>query len=124
MSNWNESYIEDLVKRFELKKEFLLTELTPACNMFQVSQFLDDWQSFARGAGISEADIKAILYDGRDENDRRYKTLYKWHQINPYKATYSALIQILVTIKRVDLAQEVCKIQDSYFQGKEGITSI
>ena len=92
--------------------------------MFQVSQFLDDWQSFARGAGISEADIKAILYDGRDENDRRYKTLYKWHQINPYKATYSALIQILVTIKRVDLAQEVCKIQDSYFQGKEGITSI
>ena len=95
-------------------------ELTQAPNiMLQVSQLLDDWRSFARGAGLSEADITAIQCDGDNENDRRYSVLEKWHQINPYRATYKALIEILVAIKRVDLAQEVCKLQDNYYQGKE-----
>ena len=84
-----------------------------------MSQFLDDWKSFARGAGLTKADITAIQRDGDDENDRRYNVLEKWLQINPYGATYRALIEILVTIKRVDLAQEVCKLRDNYCQEKQ-----
>ena len=96
-------------------------ELTQAHNiMLQVSQLLDDWKSFARGAGLSEADITAIQHDEYNEEGRRYKTLQKWHQINPYRATYKTLIEILVTIKRVDLAQEVRKLQDNYYQ-EEGM---
>ena len=122
--NCDDSKTEELIKRFKLKEKFLGAELNQT-HMLKVSQTLSEWTIFGRRAGLNTAEITAIKHDEGSEVDRRYRVLEKWHQQNPLRATYRNLIKILVSIKRGDIACQVCKFQEDKFYypetNREGI---
>ena len=102
--------IDDISNHFKLKDETLNGELNRPEEILKLSFYLDDWRSVGRAAGLSRADISAIQEDGHSESDKRFRVLDKWHQINTDSATYKEFINILLTIKRNDIVQEVCKL--------------
>ena len=88
--------------------------------MLDVSLKLVDWRKFGRAADLKTAEIEGIQQDGRSEDDRRYKTIEMWHRTKASKATYRALIEILLSIKMVDIAEQVCGMQQCEGEESEG----
>ena len=110
---------EGLVKHYKLADEFLDAELTQK-HMLDISLKLADWKKFGRAADLNTAEIEGIQQDGRNEDDRRYKTIEMWHRIKASTATYRALIEILLPIKMVDIVEHVCKMQKREGEESEG----
>ncbi len=101
--------IGDLVRHLMLKEEFLATEVTKD-DMLLLSRILDDWRTFGRTAGLSEADIVAIQNDGVNEEDRRFKTFEAWHNSCVFFAHYHKLFEILFKMTRFDIILKVCNV--------------
>ena len=103
--------IDDLVTCYELNEEFLGAELSCQEHMLDISIRLVDWKKFGRAASLTTAEIEGIQQDGSNEDDRRYKAIEIWHRMKASDATYGALIEILLKIKMVDIAEHVCGLQ-------------
>lgn len=106
------------MEKFQLKEEQLLREITQQ-HRLDLSLFaLDDWKKFARKTNLTTAEIQAIGQDGTSEEDRRYKTLEKWHQRSPETATYKQLIDIFLSMQEGSTAIEICRLLIPKKEGK------
>ena len=74
-----------------------------------MSRFLD-WRGVAPYLGLTESEVDGVDSDGRDEQDKRLKTLQKWKRRLCFRATYKSLIQALLDSGRADHAEEVCRL--------------
>ena len=99
----------DLRVKYCLNQTSLDSQVTTD-HLLDVSMLLSYWKPFARAAGLTHPEIVAIDRDNHTEHDRRYEALYLWHQKNAYHATYSELVRIMLTIKKADIAQKVCRL--------------
>ena len=100
--------LEDCMKHFDLTAEVLDAKCSIK-HIADVSGFLD-WKGVARHLKLTDSDMNAVDSDGRDEADKRHKTLEKWMSKFAFKATYKSLIQALLDSGRGDHAEEVCKL--------------
>ena len=98
----------DCIEHFDLPAEVLDAKCSDE-HILDVSRFLD-WKGVARYLKLSDSEVGAVDSDGRDEQDKRRKTLEKWMSKFAFKATYRNLIQALLDSGRGDHAEEVCKL--------------
>ena len=75
-----------------------------------ISLFLTNWQSIAPHLGLTEKDEEDLEQDVKKAQDRRYKALQTWKAKNLFKATYRALVDVLLKIGRADFAEKVCRL--------------
>ena len=75
-----------------------------------ISLFLTNWQSIAPHLGLTETDEEDVEQDGKKAQDRRYKALRTWKAKYSFKATYKALVDVLLKIGRADFAEKVCTL--------------
>ena len=100
--------LNECIQRFDLADEVLDAECSNK-HIADVSRFLD-WRGVAQYLKLTDSDVNAVDSDGRDEQDKRHKTLEKWKSKFAFKATYRNLIQALLDSGRGDHAEEVCEL--------------
>ena len=100
--------LDDCIEHFDLAAEVLDAKCSDE-HILDVSRFLD-WRGVARYLKLSDSEVGAVDSDGRDEQDKRRKTLQNWKSKFAFKATYRNLIQALLDSGRADHAEEVCKL--------------
>ena len=72
----------------------------------ELSCHLSQWKLIARKVGLTDDEVAAI--DAKPEIEKRVSFLETWKQKFATKATYRALIESLLGIKRVEDARGVC----------------
>ena len=97
--------LDDCIEHFDLAAEVLDAKCSDE-HILDVSRFLD-WKGVA---AYLKLDVDAVESDGRDEADKRRKTLQNWKNKFAFKATYRNLIQALLDSGRGDHAEEVCEL--------------
>ena len=100
--------LDDCIEHFDLTAEDLDAKCSDE-HILDVSRFLD-WKGVARYLKLTDSEVGAVDSDGKDEQDKRHKTLQKWMNKFAFKATYRNLIQALLYSGRADHAEEVCKL--------------
>ena len=68
--------IDDCIKHFDLTAEVLDAKCSNK-HIADVSRFLD-WKGVAQYLKLTDSDVNAVDSDGRDEADKRRKTLENW----------------------------------------------
>lgn len=101
--------LDDCIEQFGLDDEVLGTECSEE-HILAVSSFLDDWKGVARHLELTDSEVEEVDSDGKDEADKRHKTLKKWKSKFAFKATYKKLIQALLDSGKGDHAAKVCKL--------------
>ena len=100
--------LDDCIEQFGLDDEVLGTECSEE-HILAVSSFLD-WKGVSPHLELTDSEVEAVDSDGKDEADKRHKTLKKWKSKFAFKATYRNLIQALLDSGRANHAAEVCKL--------------
>ena len=100
--------LDECIQRFDLAAKDLDAECSDE-HILNVSRFLD-WRGVAPHLNLTDSEVDAVGSDGKDEQDKRRKTLQKWKSKFSFKATYKDLIQALLDSGRADHAKEVCKL--------------
>ena len=100
--------LDDCIEHFDLTAEVLDAKCSDK-HILAVSSFLD-WRGVAPYLNLTDSEVDAVDSDGKDELDKRHKTLQKWRSKFAFKATYKNLIQALLDSSRGDHAEEVCKL--------------
>ena len=100
--------LEELTERFKLPSDVLKNEVS-VDDIKKISTFLESWKLIAPCLGLSEGDIEAIDRNGKSEEEKRLLMLQRWKQAFIFKATYKKLVNALLSIKRADLALNVCQ---------------
>ena len=79
-------------------------------HMVTISEDLDDWRRVAPWLKLSEAAVVEIEQDGKNEPQKRLKTLQMWRGRLGYFATYRMLVDVFLRVGRADQAERVCKL--------------
>ena len=88
-------------------------ELNKPCSdehITSISLFLGNWQTVAPLLGLTEADKEDIEEEGKNTQDKRYKTLRRWKDKNLFKGTYEVLVDVFLKLGKADLAEKVCRL--------------
>ena len=88
-------------------------ELNKPCSdehITSISLFLANWQTVALLLGLSETDKEVLKEEGKNTQDRRYKTLRNWKNKDLFKATYRVVVDVFLKLSRADLAEKVCRL--------------
>ena len=101
--------LEELTEQYKIPSDVLENEVS-IDDIRKISTFLKSWKLVAPYLGLSEGDIEAIGRDGTSEEEKRLLMLQRWKQALIFKATYKKLVNTLLSIKRADLAVNVCQI--------------
>jgi hypothetical protein len=99
--------LEDLTERYQIPSGVLENEVS-IDDIKKISTFLESWKLVAPYLGLSKGDIEAIDRDGNFEEEKRLLMLQRWKQALVFKATYKKLVNALLSVKRADLAVNVC----------------
>ena len=100
---------EELISRVGISAD----ELQKPCSdehITTISLFLTSWQTVAPHLGFTEIDEEDVEQEGKNTQDKRYKTLQKWKAKNLFKATYRVLVDVFLKLGRADHAEKVCRL--------------
>ena len=104
-----ETDLGDLVRHCDIQSSSLDEEVTNAY-FFEISRYLSEWKLIASKAGLTDDEVAAIEEDNSKAERKRISFLETWKQKFAMKATYRALIESLLRIKRVEDARGVCQV--------------
>ena len=76
----------------------------------EIALFLTAWRKVATYLGLSESDLDDVGQEGKDEQEKRIKALQKWKGKFGFKATYRKLVEILLSLAKADVAENVCHL--------------
>ena len=95
----------------ELGMTHLQLEVTCTRQHLQdIALFLKSWRTVAPYLGLSTAEVEEIERDGKEEKERRLKTLESWKSKFAFKATYMVLIETFLKIGQASQAEQVCHV--------------
>lgn len=101
----------------KIAKEIGLNEpdavLSRACDddlLPSIACYLHIWRELAPFLGLSEVDVSDVERDYGSEAERRVGILRKWKAGNGRRATYEDLVKGLLSVGRVDYAENVCSL--------------
>ena len=115
--------LEELTERYKIPSDVLDIEIS-IDDIRKISTFLESWKLVAPYLGLSEGDIQAVNRDGTSEEEKRLLMLQRWKQALIFKATYKKLVDALLSIKRADLAANVCQTAVSSSSGNSQPTTV
>ena len=75
-----------------------------------IAIFLTSWQKVSTYLGLSENDLDDVEQEGKDEQDKRLKSLQKWKGKFGFTATYRKLVEVLLSFTMTDVAEKVCRL--------------
>ena len=99
--------LEDCIEQFGIPVELLDTAVGDE-HIREVSRFFQ-WRRVAPYLKLDDSEVEAVDFDGKNEEEKRLKSLQKWKRKFAFKATYKRLIEALLESGRADHAEEVCK---------------
>ena len=98
------------MRRTGVNSTQLNLEIT-AHDLHSLAECFDNVEDYLDRLSLNEGqqtDIKDIAYQ-RSTKTAMVKALKLWHQPNPFAATVQALLEILLDLKRGDVAVKVCQ---------------
>ena len=87
-----------------------LNECISDDHLHAVALFLTSWRKVAAYLELSESDMDAIEREERDDQMKKLKVLQKWKGKFGFKATYKKLVEVLLSLGRADVAEQVCRL--------------
>ena len=76
----------------------------------EIALFLTSWQTVASHLKLDENDIADAEQGGRIVKDKSLKALQIWRGKFGFKATYSKLVEVLLSLAMADVAEKVCHL--------------
>ena len=104
-----EIVLEDLIRHCGIQASSLDKEVTSTC-YHEISRYLSEWKLIAPKVGLTDDEVESIDEDNTKTEMKRISFLKAWKQKFAMKATYRALIESLLGIKRVEDARGVCQV--------------
>ena len=103
--------IEDLVHYCGIQASCLDKEVSYAY-YFEISRYLSQWKLIAPKLKFTDDEVESIAESTKNEvaEVKRISFLKTWKQKFAMKATYRALIESLLGIKRMEDARGVCEV--------------
>ena len=99
--------LEELLKKVGVCPE-KLNESISDDHVCAIALFLPSWQTVATYLELSEKDLDDVEQGGKDEQDKRLKSLQKWKGKFGFKATYRKLVEVLLSLAMAKIAEKVC----------------
>ena len=99
--------LEELLKQVDLRPE-KLDEPTSDDHLLKIALFLTSWRTVAPHLGLSEIDMDDVEQEGKSEQEKRQRALQKWKHKLSRKATYRKLVEVLLSLGKADVADEIC----------------
>ncbi len=106
----NQVTLQELIKRYSLTDEQLDSKIeysdTP-----KLALCFDNVELYSSSMGLppaEQADVN-MLYHREGTQTAMMKCLKIWKQHNPYQATYRALLNIVLGLKKGDTAHQICQ---------------
>ena len=109
MATSAEISLENIANHCEVKTSCLDEAVTSAC-YHEVSQYLSKWKLIAPKMKFTDAEVESIDQDNSSTEMKKVNFLKEWKQKLAMKATYRALMESLLGIKRVEDATGVCRV--------------
>ena len=88
--------LSHLLKMLGTAETGMLSDICSKDFLETFSKYLQDWKKLAPYFGIHERDIKELVYNYPDENDRKYQALLCWKKAEGSTATYYNLLESLI----------------------------
>ncbi len=90
---------------------YLLNQPCSTEHLTKIASFVPNWQKYAIVLGVNQPQILSIKSDHTLEAEMKaQQVLSLWKQANGFKATYSALVDVCLQKKDVQLAESICNI--------------
>ena len=99
--------LEELLKQVSVNLEKLNDSISDD-HLHEIAIFLTSWRKVATYLGLSESDLGDIEREERDEHLKKLKALQKWKGKFGFRATYRKLVEVLLSLARADVAENVC----------------
>ena len=101
--------LEDIASHCEVETS-CLDEAVTSAYYHEVSQYLSKWKLIAPKLKFTDNEIESIDQDNLTAEMKKVSFLKEWKQKFAMKATYRALMESLLGIKRVEDATGVCQV--------------
>ena len=108
-SSMNSSSVSEIATRVGLTDHDTLLKRTCEDDLLPfVAGYFHPWREAAPYLSLREIDIDDVERDHGSESERRLGALRKWKASNGQRATYGVVIKALLTVGRVDNAENIC----------------
>ena len=101
--------LEELLGKVSVHPEKLNDSISHD-HLHAIASFLTSWCKVATYLGLSENDLDGVEQEGKDEQEKRIKALQKWKGKFGFKATYRMLVEVLLSLSKADVAENVCHL--------------
>ena len=109
MATHGEISLEDIADHCKVETSCLDEEVTSAF-YHELSSYLSKWKLIAPKLKFTDTEIQSLDEDNAKAEMKRISFLETWKQKFAMKATYRALMESLLGIKRVEDARGVCQV--------------
>ena len=79
-------------------------------HLHAIAIFLTSWRKVSTYLGLSKNDLDDVEQEGKDEQDKRLKSLQKWKGKFGFTASYRKLVEVLLSLTMADVAENVCRL--------------
>ena len=102
--------VEELMREYDVTDEQLNTKIREE-DIFDLAGCFDCVETYLNKLGLTAGQQTQVeeLAERRDIQTAMTKALKFWRQPNPLSATYRTLLQILLDLKRGDVAVKICQ---------------
>ena len=101
--------VEDLLKYVGVHPEKLNKRISDD-HICEIALFLTEWKTVAPFLGLDENELDAIEEEEKKEQVKKLKALQKWKSKTGFQATYRKVVQVLLKLEKVDVAEKVCRL--------------
>ena len=101
--------LEDIASHCEVETS-CLDEVVTSAYYYEVSRYLSKWKLIAPKLKLTDDEVESIDQDNLTAEMKKVSFLKEWKQRFAMKATYRALMESLLGIKRVQDATGVCQV--------------
>ena len=104
----NRVTLQELIKRYSLTDEQLNSEIE---ELTFLAEYFDGVKIYSNAMGLTRAEQADVneLFHKRGTQVAMTECLTIWKQHNPYAATYRALLELLLRLRKEKIADEICQ---------------
>ena len=92
--------------------DFQLATMIREEDINTIARYFGHVETYLDGLGLipsDQADVKDIVHNQHSSALAMAEALRRWHQPNPFSATFQALLEILLELRKGDVALKVCQ---------------
>ena len=101
--------LDELLKETEICTE-KLNQCVSDEHLRAIAIFLTSWRRVAAYLDLSDNDLDDVEQNRKDEQDKRLNALQIWKGKFGFKATYTKLVEALLSLSKADIAEKICHL--------------